>query len=270
MQAMPKIAVLGAGKMGSTLISALLDSNLLHPEKIVATVKHSKNISDVSRRFGIMVSRNNCDAVKKSNVILICVKPQILKEVVREIASVIQDRHLLVSTVASATTEFIEKQLDSKIPVVRAMPNTPSLVRAGMTVLCAGKHTNKDHLSQAEAIFNAVGRTLILEEKYMDAVTALSASGPAYIYVVLESLIEGGVKVGLPRNIATELATQMCLGASKMVLETKEHPALLKDSVTTPAGCTIDGLLKLEEGGLRVTLIKAVVEATNRASQLIP
>jgi pyrroline-5-carboxylate reductase len=138
-----------------------------------------------------------------------------------------------------------------------------------MTVLCSGEHSTDQHLRQAESIFSQVGRTLILEEKYMDAVTGLSASGPAFIYVVIESMAEGGVKVGLPRNIATELASQAVLGAASMVLETQNHPALLKDAVTTPAGCTIDGLMELEEGGLRVTLIKTIVRATERAAELI-
>jgi len=133
----------------------------------------------------------------------------------------------------------------------------------------AGRHATAAHLARAEELFRAVGRAMVLDEKHLDAVTALSASGPAFLYVVLESLAEGGVKVGLPRNIAIELAAQTALGAARMVLETGEHPALLKDAVTTPAGCTIDGLLALEEGGLRVTLIKAVVEATRRAGELI-
>jgi len=207
--------------------------------------------------------------VEQAQVILLCVKPQAIREALAEIQPAVRTDQLIISIVASATTAFIEKHLDKPAPVVRAMPNTPALIRAGMTVLCAGKFAQTHHLALTKTIFDTVGRTMVLDEKHMDAVTALSASGPAYIYVVLESLAEGGVKVGLPRNIATELAAQMCLGAAKMVLETREHPALLKDAVTTPAGCTIDGLLKLEEGGLRVTLIKAVVEATQRARQLI-
>jgi pyrroline-5-carboxylate reductase len=152
---------------------------------------------------------------------------------------------------------------------VRVMPNTPSLVRAGMAVLCGGRWVTPRHLEAAEALFRPLGLTAVLDEQHMDAVTGLSASGPAFIYTVIESLAEGGVKVGLPRHVATELAAQACLGAARMVLETEQHPALLKDAVTTPAGCTVDGLLKLEEGGLRVTLIKAVVEATRRSAELV-
>src|SRR5206468_1884545 len=150
------------------------------------------------------------------------------------------------------------------VPVVRAMPNTPALLKCGMSAIAPGKHARPEHLALARTIFDAVGRTVVVDEKHMDAITGLSASGPAFIYIVIESLAEGGVKVGLPRDLATELAAQTVLGSGAMVLETGEHPARLKDLVTTPAGCTIDGILELEDGGLRVTLIKAVVRATQR------
>jgi pyrroline-5-carboxylate reductase len=149
------------------------------------------------------------------------------------------------------------------------MPNTACLVRAGMTGVAAGKHARRDHLAVAEGLFAAMGKTIILDEKYMDAVTGLSASGIAFMYVTLESMAEGGVAAGLPREIATELAAQTMLGAARMVQETREHPAKLKDVVTTPAGTTIDGLLELESGGLRVTLIKTVIRAAKRASELV-
>jgi pyrroline-5-carboxylate reductase len=164
----------------------------------------------------------------------------------------------------------IEKALGEDVPVVRAMPNTPCAVGAGMTVLCRGRSAGPSDLALASRLFDTVGRTLVLDEKHMDAVTGLSASGPAFIYVILESLAEAGVKMGLPRDVATLLAAQTTLGAAKQVLETGSHPALLKDEVTTPAGCTIDGLLELEEGKLRVTLIKAVVKAAQRARELYP
>jgi len=152
--------------------------------------------------------------------------------------------------------------------VVRAMPNTPCAIGHGMTALCKGKYANQHHLEIASELFNVVGRTVVVDEKHMDAVTGLSASGPAYIYIILESLAEAGVKVGLPRDIATLLAAQTALGAAAVVLETGDHPALLKDAVTTPAGCTVDGIMELEEGKLRVTLIKAVVKAAQRAKEL--
>jgi pyrroline-5-carboxylate reductase len=264
-----RLAVLGAGKMGTTLVSALVESGTLQARQVVASTRHEATAAEVARQLGVETTTSNVAAVTGADVVLAAVKPQVLPEVLAEIAPHLAAGTLVVSIVASATTARIERELGRDLAVVRAMPNTPSLVRAGMTVLCAGRHASALELERAEALFHAVGRTMLLDEKHMDAVTALSASGPAFVYVVLESLAEGGVKVGLPRRIATELAGQMCLGAAKMMLETGQHPALLKDAVTTPAGCTIDGLLELEAGGLRVTLIKAVVEATRRARQLI-
>lgn len=264
-----RLAIVGAGKMGGTLLRALLESGTVAAGEVVATVKHEAGASALGRALGIATTTSNREAVAGAELVLLGVKPQALADVLAELSPVLSADQLVVSIVASATTGFIEERLSAAVPVVRAMPNTPALIRAGMTVLCGGRHATPQHLDRAEAIFREVGRTLVLDEKHMDAVTALSASGPAYVYVVLESLAEGGVKVGLPRHIATELAAQMCLGAARMVLETGEHPALLKDAVTTPAGCTIDGLLQLEEGGLRVTLIKAVVESTRRAGQLV-
>ena len=153
--------------------------------------------------------------------------------------------------------------------VVRAMPNTPAAIGCGMTAICRGAHAGPTDVEIAQTMFDAVGRTVVVDEKNMDAVTGLSASGPAFAYIILESLAEAGVKVGLPRDVATLLAAQTMKGSASVVLETGEHPALLKDAVTTPAGCTIDGILELEEGKLRVTLIKAVVKATSRAGELL-
>jgi pyrroline-5-carboxylate reductase len=149
------------------------------------------------------------------------------------------------------------------------MPNTPSMVGEGITALAKGRFVTENHLEMARTLFGAVGKTVVVDEKHMDAVTGLSASGPAFIYIILESLAEGGVKMGLSRELATLLAAQTALGAARVVLETGHHPALLKDTVTTPAGCTIDGILELEEGKLRVTLIKAVVKASQRARELL-
>jgi pyrroline-5-carboxylate reductase len=162
----------------------------------------------------------------------------------------------------------MEKIIPS-VPVVRAMPNTPCVVGAGMTGICKGSLADQNHLRLAQQLFESVGRAVIVDEKHMDAVTGLSASGPAFIYIIIESLAEAGVKVGLPRDVATLMAAQTVNGAARVVLETGDHPALLKEEVTTPAGCTIDGILELEEGKLRVTLIKAVVKAAQRAKELM-
>lgn len=266
---MNKIAILGAGKLGATLISGIFRSKLAAKSDIIATTKHIQTAEEVATEWGVRTSTDNKYAVKHSDTIILAVKPQQAGDVLSEIRGTITPSNLLISVVASLPTDMIEKRLGKKIPVVRAMPNTPALVLAGMTTICGGKYVDEKHLDKAKKIFGAIGRVMVLDEKYFDAVTGLSASGPAFIYVVIESLAEGGVKAGLPREIATELVAQTMLGSSKLVLESGEHPAKLKDAVTTPAGCTIDGLIELEEGGLRVALIKAVVKASHRAKELI-
>ncbi len=264
-----RIAVLGAGKMGETLIAGMLDGGIVTRDKVIATAKHQERLELVKEKYRIAVTLNNRRAVKGVDYVILAVKPQAVRELLEEIRGELLREQVVISVVASVTTAFIERILNVPIPVIRAMPNTPCLLRAGMTALCKGVYAEDLHLKEAQRMFDSVGRTLILDEKHMDAVTGLSASGPAFIYIIIESLAEAGVKVGLPRAVATELAAQMTQGAARMVLETKEHPALLKDIVTTPAGCTIDGILELEEGKLRVTLIKAVVKATQRASELL-
>lgn len=263
-----RVAVIGAGKMGITMIQALLERADLEPHQIVATRKHATALAELAEDKSVQTTTDNCEATKGADVILLCVKPHTISEVLDEIGPGLTESQMVVSIAAGVTSAQMDERLSGQIPVVRAMPNTPGLIGAGMTAVCGGQHATDAHLETARQIFAVMGRALILDEKYFDAFTGLGASGPAFIYVIIESLAEGGVKMGLPRNIATEVAAQACLGASSMVLDTEAHPALLKDDVTTPAGCTIDGLLKLEEGGIRVTLIKAVVEATKRAGEL--
>lgn len=264
-----KIAVIGAGKMGETLIKALLEAKVMRADQITATARHPESVARKSKVYGIRGSTDNARAARGADIVILSVKPQAMAEVVKSIRRSVGKKQVVISTAAGVTTAFIERGLAAGVPVVRTMPNTPCLVRAGMTGICPGKHARREHVALAERIFSALGRVLVLDEKYMDAVTGLSASGPAFMYVVLESLAEGGVAVGLPRDIATELVAQTMLGAARMVQETKEHPAKLKDVVTTPAGCTIDGLLEMEAGGVRVALIKTVVRAARRAAELV-
>lgn len=263
-----RVAVLGAGKMGSILLQALLKEGLISPATAIGTVQHAERAKQLSTKLNIPVTTNNVSAVRKADIVFICVKPQIVSEVVKEIRRTITPKQLVISVAASVPTQLIENGFKAKIPVIRAMPNTPCVVEAGMTALCKGRFVDDKQVQLATALFNVFGRTVVVDEKHMDAVTGLSASGPAYIYIILESLAEAGVKVGLPRDVATLLAAQTAMGAAKVILETGDHPALLKDAVTTPAGCTIDGILELEEGKLRVTLIKAVVKAAQRAKEL--
>ncbi|PYX06261.1 MAG: pyrroline-5-carboxylate reductase [Acidobacteria bacterium] len=263
-----RIAVLGAGKIGVILLQALLERAMLSPDLACATVAHPERARALSEKLNVCVGTDNVSAIGDASIILVCVKPQVVQEVMQEISAHVSPDQLVISVAASVPTALIEKSFSSGIPVVRAMPNTPCAVGYGMTALCKGKFAEQRHLDSAAALFGMVGRTVVVDEKHMDAVTGLSASGPAYIYIILESLAEAGVKVGLPRDVATLLAAQTTMGAAKVVLETGDHPALLKDAVTTPAGCTVDGIMELEEGKLRVTLIKAVVKATQRAKEL--
>jgi pyrroline-5-carboxylate reductase len=263
------IAVLGAGKLGEALITGLIDAGLVAKDRFIATAAHGERLEQLRSKLGVQTTLSNGEAVRKSQVILLCVKPQTVQEVVRQISDDLTPEHLMISVAASVTTRFIEDLVPVAVPIIRVMPNTPCLIKQGMSAIASGKNATVEHVRLAQTIFNAIGRSLIVDEKHMDAVTGLSASGPAFVYIIIESFVEAGVKVGLPRETATQLTTQMVLGAASMVQQTGEHPAKLKDIVTTPAGCTIDGILELEDGGLRVTLIKAVVRATQRARELV-
>lgn len=264
-----RLAVIGAGKLGETLIRGMIEAGVIDVANITVTAGHQPRLDTLREKFGIKGTLSNTMAVESADIILLAVKPQTVPVVLSEIAETLRPDQLLISVAASVSVAFIEKYLASPVPVIRAMPNTPCMLKKGMTGIARGTNTVDEHVELARFIFNAVGRSVVVDDKHMDAITGLSASGPAFIYIIIESLAEAGVKVGLPRDIATELAAQTVLGAGSMVIETAEHPAKLKDMVTTPAGCTIDGILELEEGGLRVTLIKAVVKATHRAKELL-
>lgn len=263
-----RVAVLGAGKMGGILLQAFLKQNLFAPAQIHATVGHAERALALSTQWGVDVGTDNLKAASQADLILVGVKPFQVPDLIAEIRPALSPAKTLVSFAASVKTRAIEEAAGVELAVVRAMPNTPSALGVGVAGLCRGRFVTDAQMELAKRIFETVGRTVVVDEKHMDAVTGLSASGPAYLYIIIEALAEAGVKVGLPRDIATELAAQTAFGSAKMVLETGYHPALLKDAVTTPAGCTIDGILELEEGGLRVTLIKAVMRATERARQL--
>jgi pyrroline-5-carboxylate reductase len=268
--AMPglRVAILGTGKMGGILLQAFLKNNLVAPDQLFATVHHAERAQALSAQFGIEVTTDNLAAAQQADVILLGVKPIQVPGLIATIKPALSPEKVVLSIAASATTQSIEEAAGCDIAVIRAMPNTPAMLAAGVTALCSGRFVSAEQMAMAQKIFSTVGRTVVVDEKHMDAVTGLSGSGPAFLYIIIEALAEAGVNVGLPRDVATLLAAQTTLGSARMVLETGYHPALLKDAVTTPAGCTVDGILELEEGGLRVTLIKAVKRATQRAKEL--
>jgi pyrroline-5-carboxylate reductase len=263
-----KVAILGAGKMGGIILQAFLKTSLVAPENLTATVQHRDRAVALSAQYGVRVGTDNLAAARNADVIILGVKPVQVIGLIEQIRPALNAKTLLISIAASVQTTAIEEAAGPGVPVIRAMPNTPAMLSAGMTAYCSGVHVNAAHLKLTQRLFETIGRAVVVEEKHMDAVTGLSGSGPAFLYIIIEALAEAGVNVGLPRDTATLLAAQTAFGSARMVLETGYHPAMLKDAVTTPAGCTVDGILELEQGGLRVTLIKAVKRATLRAREL--
>lgn len=261
------IGIIGLGRMGKCLVQGLVSSGTVKKSEVHFTTRHAETAEKASKELGISACKDNAALLKECSTIVIAVKPQNVAEVLEEIGGKVQADQTFVSIAASISTEAMESCL-GKAPVLRAMPNTPAFVGAGITAMCLGKFAKEKDWEKAAVLFTPVGKLVRVDERHMNAVTGLSGCGPAYIYVILESLTDAGIKVGLPRDLASILASQTVLGAAKMLQDTGRHPAYLKDEVTTPAGCTIDGLMELEEGKLRVTLIKAVVQATKRAERL--
>lgn len=265
-----RVAILGLGTMGRAIARGLVDSACVEPGALRATIRHAERAEDLGREVGFSVGGDNAGMVREAEVVLLCTKPHMTPRVLAELdaAGALEHDPLLVSIAAGLSTADLEAVANRPVRLVRAMPNTPCRIGAGMTVLSAGSRAGADELEVAESLFAPLGRVLRLDEEYMDTVTGLSASGPAFVYVIIEALAEGGVMMGLPRRHATELAAQAVQGAARMVLETGRHPAELKDEVTTPAGCTISALLSLEDGRLRSVLARGVQEAARAASGL--
>lgn len=263
------LGLIGAGVMGQTLAKGLIASGLIEREQLWAGDKNTATCEAARHALHIPVETGFTRRVPTADILLVCVKPADAAAVMAELTGAgLHGDTLLISILAGVSTGQIESLLGTPNPVVRAMPNTPCIVGEGMTVVCAGKRANGHHVSRAEKIFQAVGKCLALDEKHFDAVTALSGSGPGYLYLILEALADAGVRVGLPRQVALTLVAQTMLGAAMMVLSTKRHPAALRDDVTTPAGCTIGGILVLEDGRVRSVLARAVEEATRIAAEL--
>jgi pyrroline-5-carboxylate reductase len=261
------IGFLGAGNMAEALIRGLLHGGQ-PAQQILASAPRRDRLDEIVGLYDIVTATDNREVARKSDILVLSVKPQILEKVLREVSVEVRAGTLVISVAAGISTATIEALLPESARVVRSMPNTPALVRAGATAISAGRHATEDDLHLAKSLFDAVGLTVSLDESQLDAVTGLSGSGPAYIFLILEALADAGVKVGLSRRNAQRLAAQTVMGSAKMLLETDEHPGRLKDMVTSPGGTAIAGLHTLEQGGLRTTLINAVETATKRAKEL--
>lgn len=259
-----RLAVIGCGKMGQAILGGLGEH--AEVEVVAVTTRRPQVAAELAERFGVLATTDNQAAVADADVVLVAVKPQIAKTVMATMDGALAGK-LLVSICAGITTAQLA-ELAPGASIVRAMPNTPSLIREGMTVLTGGPGATDAHLEFCETLFGTVGRVRRLEEKHFDVVTALSGSGPAFSCVILEALADGGVRMGLPRDVAVELAAQTMQGAARLVLQTGRHPAALKDEVTTPAGCTIAGLLTMEDGRIRSILARTIEEAAGVASGL--
>ncbi len=262
-----KIAFIGGGQMAEAIIGGLLNGRLCKPESLWATDPLAARGDWLKSQFGIHVGSDNRQAAAWAEVVVLAVKPQSMPDVLKEIGADLGSV-LVISIAAGVTLRSIGEQASGAKRMVRAMPNTPAIVREGMTALAFGAGVSEDDQEVARAIFEAVGRVVLVEERLMDAVTGLSGSGPAYVFQAIEALADGGVKMGLPRQTSELLAAQTVLGAAKLVLESGEHPAKLKDRVASPGGTTIAGLHRLEQGGLRATLMGAVEAATKRSQEL--
>lgn len=261
-----RLAIIGTGAMGQALCRGLIASGVYSPREIFATDADKEHLAKFVEETGVEAA-GNVEAAAGSGVIILAVKPHIVPAVLEEIAGYIKTEQLLISIAAGVTIQQIGLKLKSGAPIIRAMPNTPSLIGEGATAISRGKNANDRDVDRALSIFRAVGKVIEVPERLMNAVTGLSGSGPAYIYVAIEALADAGVNAGLPRQQAAMLAAQTVLGAAKMVIETGSHPGVLKDAVTSPGGTTIAGIAALERAGFRAALHDAVEAAVDKADQ---
>ena len=263
-----RISIIGAGNMAEALVAGMVKAGVAKPEQLYATDILPERCTYLQSRYGIKTGTDNREVAVWGDVLILAVEPQIIDDVIELTARSIKKDALIVSVAAGFPISNLAQHLPPGARIIRAMPNTPTSVGVGVTALALGQGVTKEDRETAEAIFGSVGTVVTIEERLMDAVTGLSGSGPAYAYLIIEALADGGVKVGLPRQTAELLAAQTVLGAARMVVESGDHPAVLKDRVASPSGTTIAGLHKLEESRLRATLINAVEAATKRSKEL--
>jgi pyrroline-5-carboxylate reductase len=268
MYRMAKLAVLGCGKMGEALLAGLLASGWRTPGEIIVTARSSGRLEELSKTHGVHTELDNAAAATGADVVVLAVKPQDLDGLLSSISAHVTADQTVLSLVAAISTEFIEARLGDSIPVVRAMPNTPSIVHEGMAGVSAGKYADEAHLKQATDVLGHVGRVVTVRENYLDAVTAISGSGPAYFALLAEAMIEGGILLGLAREVSTELVVQTMLGSAKLLRDEHMHPVELREMVTSPGGTTIRAIRVLEEAGVRAAFLGAIQAAMDRSQEL--
>ncbi len=266
----PKLAIVGAGKMGEAMISGFLKSGEYEPRDIQVFEIIESHSKYISQTYNVKCVDYAKEAASFADITIIAVKPRHMKNALEQIAPAMKPGKIVVSIAAGVTLEFLRKHLPKDVPVIRVMPNITCQVREAMIAVCPSENTKKEELEMVTGTLSLLGHVITLDERYLNLATGLVGSGPAYIYLIIEALADAGVRLGLPKNVSILLAAQTTLGAAKMVVETGEHPAKLKDMVTTPAGTTVEGLLALEEGRLRAVIITAVTKAAERAKQLQP
>jgi pyrroline-5-carboxylate reductase len=262
---MERIAIIGGGRIGEALLSGLLSSGW---SDIVVTSRRETRVAELHERHNVEATTSNTDAVRGASIVVVAVKPQDIEALLDEIGPLLTPEQTVLSVAAAIPTKRIEARLADGVPVVRAMPNSPSTVHEGMAGISAGAHADNAHLAQAEEVLSHLGRVVRVQEDAMDAITALSGSGPAYFALLAEAMIEAGILLGLSREISTTLVVQTMLGTGKQLRDEKMHPVELRESVTSPGGTTIAGIRELEQAGVRAAFLNAIQAAMNRGREL--
>jgi pyrroline-5-carboxylate reductase len=263
-----KVGFIGCGKMAQAMIEGMIKSKIVQPGAIMASAVTDETLRSVKEKYDILVSRNNIEVAKHADILILAIKPNIHDAILNEIVEAVDEQKVMITIAAGISLEYIESFFQTKMKVVRAMPNTPSLVGEGMSAVCHNQQVNQVDLEKVLLLFNSFGRTEVMVEELMDSIPAISGSSPAYVYMFIETLADGGVKQGIPRKQAYKLAAQAVLGAAKMVLETERHPGELKDDVCTPGGATIEAVAALEQEKFRSAILTAMDHCTIKSKQL--
>ncbi len=264
-----KIGFIGCGKMAQAMIAGMIKSSLVRPDQILVSANTNQTLSVVKKRLNVNTSTSNRDVARFADILFLAIKPHLYSKIIAEIKDDIQSNTLIVTIAAGIEIKFMENQFENKVKVIRTMPNTPSLVGEGMSALCVNSYVTVQERDEIVNLFNCFGKCELVEESLMDSIPAISGSSPAYVYMFIESLADGGVKQGIPRDQAYRMAAQAVLGAAKMVLETGKHPAELKDDVCTPGGATIEAVTELETNGFRAAILAAMESCTKKSKGMV-